>query len=927
MKNLVKSIDCRYNAKGFYSAILATCTFLLVACSGGSDSASNGNSKGTISVNEGKQIAIQTGSYAEVKVALENGKGVAGQAVLIASQNPKVATVLPAKCVLSSDLPNANFCTVKVHGHSNGQAVVTAVAEGYDRQQTPAIVSAAPSIGTLQIMNSQGTYSSSGPVNVTFPATGSAPYNVSITGQLNGSSGLDTASDTAYITYSVASGGSGVSGLPNQCQVTTQAPSCTVTFSVNSNTAAPVVTASVAGAAVSGIPATSLPSIPINIAAASGPAPTPTPTPTAGNGTITIATQSTAGTQAYPGINMPLFVNWTGASTTDSVSVGLTITPGINNKSTSSPIQFYWYVPGNTTMQTNANPPQACTLSYTGVGSPTNCAYGLWVDPNAQVGDSVTISAPSVTTSLGTYTFAPMTLTIAEASSAIRSVTFTNNSTQNIYVGITGGGGWSYKSPTDTSIPPGTPSADIAPGAVSACGLNDGTSPNYTQACPMGSTCRQAGAVPQASVSATPFYCYYDQGTPVAGNSQTNPYEIAAGESTTLSISGSSVSPGGMIWSGNFFGRAGNCDPGSGNTCAISCNNNNDGGACSVGTGASPGMATLAELTFVQGTSGTDYYDVSIINGVNLGVSFGPTAGQVTTSGNTYNCGVAGTKTAGASNFAAASLGNLPNATWVFSPSASNFPSGASLGAVSPASYYRYVVPSASSKIAPKGQNACNQTSDCISNVPTDVCGYSSASINSGPQSNYNLACGAPVAWITADTIWGFNQTASNNAPFMFTTNVGTTSAPNYVVTGDKTSPTPTLWTATGYNESVGDYQLCINQTYSGYLAQPQTGGSILACGGVMWGNTQATLPSGAPATGTGSAGMQITYDSLTMQSASTNWLNYVLPTITWLKQACPTCYTYAFDDKASTFTCNDSTATQPGTLNYEVKFSDVSFQ
>ncbi len=874
-------------------------SFLLVACSGGSDSGSStGSSKGSLSINSGQPIAVQQGSYQEVKVSIDNGTGVSKKHVVIKSDDPSVTSVSPDSCVLSTDAVNSNFCLVKVHGHALGQTKINAVAEGYGLQAAPAVVSTNPSIGTLQVLGSDGSYHT-GTAAVTYNTSGSAPYNVTVTGQLSGSSGIDSSGpDTAYITYSVSSSGAGVAGLPNQCQVTTQNNSCSVTFTVNSGTAAPVVTANVAGGALSNISAGNLPMpVAVSVSAASTPTPPTPPTPpspSSGNGTITIATQS-SGTQAYAGINMPLFVNWTGFNSSDTVPVGLVITPSPSNVSSSSPVQFYSYTAGVAGMNKSLTPPTNCSVTNSG-GTATNCAYGLWVDPNATLGDSVIISAPPVTTALGTYTFTPFTLTVAQAAAPVRTVTFTNNSTQNIYVGITGGGGWSYKSPTQTSVPPGTPSADIQPGAVSSCGPNS----NYTQACPMGSTCAQAGAVPAAD---TPFYCYYDQNAPDNG------YEISAnGGSTTLKISGSAVAANGMIWSGNFFGRAGVCDPGSGQTCPISCNPNNDGGACGLGTGASPGIATLSEVTFNQAFSAPDYYDVSIINGVNLGVSFGPkqTQFQPAPTGNSYNCGVAGTKSLGASSFSTGSSSNLPNATWQFAPTSSNFPPGAALNNVSPASYYRYVIPSANSK------STCTKTSDCTSSVASDVCGYSPASINSGKGSNYANVCGAPVAWITADSIWGFNQDTSNSAPFMFTT-------------GDSTSPTPASWTSTnGYNENVGSYQLCVNQTYSGYLSQPQTGGAILACGGVMWGNTQGTLPTGAPSTATGLA---ITYDGAVMQSASTNWLSYVLPTITWLKQACPTCYTYPFDDKASTFTCSDSSSTTPGTLNYEVKFTDVSFQ
>ena len=125
---------------------------------------------------------------------------------------------------------------------------------------------------------------------------------------------------------------------------------------------------------------------------------------------------------------------------------------------------------------------------------------------------------------------------------------------------------------------------------------------------------------------------------------------------------------------------------------------------------------------------------------------------------------------------------------------------------------------------------------------------------------------------------------------------------------------------------SVGDLQLCINNTYSAY-GNNGTGTTfpvqplVLACGGVMWGATESPGPQQNPA---GNVGLNLTRPAQTVQTANTNWLSYVLPTINWLKQACPTCYTYPFDDMTSTFTCADTTRTPSPVTNYGVAFSDL---
>ena len=47
------------------------------------------------------------------------------------------------------------------------------------------------------------------------------------------------------------------------------------------------------------------------------------------------------------------------------------------------------------------------------------------------------------------------------------------------------------------------------------------------------------------------------------------------------------------------------------------------------------------------------------------------------------------------------------------------------------------------------------------------------------------------------------------------------------------------------------------------------------------------------------------------------------VPTIEWLKQACPTCYTYPFDGMSSTFTCSD--ASRNPSTSYGVTFTDLN--
>jgi hypothetical protein len=151
----------------------------------------------------------------------------------------------------------------------------------------------------------------------------------------------------------------------------------------------------------------------------------------------------------------------------------------------------------------------------------------------------------------------------------------------------------------------------------------------------------------------------------------------------------------------------------------------------------------------------------------------------------------------------------------------------------------------------------------------------------------------------TANEIWGKKPApASAGAPFYFST-----------------TPSPP---AGVQPVTFGDLQLCVNNTNTSF-ALNSGNNPYLACGGVMWGTTQKVLTVGNPSTNVG-LGLTTPNPAMPVQTANAHWITNVLPTITWLKSACPTCYTFPFDDAASTFICNES----GGLLDYTVTFSDL---
>ena len=50
------------------------------------------------------------------------------------------------------------------------------------------------------------------------------------------------------------------------------------------------------------------------------------------------------------------------------------------------------------------------------------------------------------------------------------------------------------------------------------------------------------------------------------------------------------------------------------------------------------------------------------------------------------------------------------------------------------------------------------------------------------------------------------------------------------------------------------------------------------------------------------------------------NWTNIAKPGLLWLKQACPSAYTYPYDDMSSTFTCRKM-INNVNSVNYQVAF------
>lgn len=848
-----------------------TSNFILDGCSGGGSVNAGSNAapqNGYLSASydgnqEIRSIQVTNGSIQKVFISLKGSTGVIGQKVNIDLSNQNIATVSPKTCALSSGSNINSTCMVTINGNSLGNTSLIVSSSGYSGLTLPTTTQSSPVYGQFEVESSDGYYysgeSAINGVNASYPIS---TQQITINAGIFGSSGIES-TNSAVLNFAIEST-NGATLNPNASQacgsITTVNNTCTATktnpiWSVSGTPSAPIqLKGTVAGAILAGIVNPYSPITVFESAAA----------PNVGK--IVVSTQS--GNIVPFGMHAPVFVNWIKGEQTGQVTLTLT-------SSNPSAIQFYAYNESGI-KNTFATTP-TCTLNSP-FESLMSCGYG--VEAMSASGSS-TITATIVSKSLNVPTIESLVLTINAQEAPIRTLKFTNNSqTKPIWIGITQGGANAYTSPAQDGQSV-TTTHDLTPGAVSWCGLN-----NPRAACPVGSTCRPGGAN-----AGGVMFCYWDALVPVGGS-----YLMESnGGSVTVNISGSSSDPNGIIWSGNFFART-KCNESG--VCEVGSCGNGTGLACAPGTGASPGgVVTLGELTF-QKNNNPDYYDVSIINGVNFGLQFGPDQESNPASPlNAYTCGVAGSIQ---NQGSWPSSTGLPAATWLMKPeSTSIYPFDGSVA--NPQIYYSWVD-------GDENSQKCSAES-CTGGL---VCGYhlnsvysSESGINQGTNSVYQQYCGHRIAWLTADSIAGFNKTESNGASSYFNLNqFWTNPVESY----------PTTPSRGNNNIYVTNLQLCNMNTFSSYqnpAPAGSAGNSVLACGGVDWSNYN---------------GQDVTRinSGFTLVTPNPNWVSNVLPTIGWLKTACPTCYTYPFDDPTSTFTCTPA-ATAGNSAVYNATFGDLS--
>lgn len=815
------------------------------------------------------RVQLRSGASKDVAFELAESQALVNQVVNFRVSDPDLAHVTPSSCVVSSGPGKSAACTVTVTGKKKGALRIFAEADGFERDSAPVTVSDENPYGTLSVTPSSAT-------SVSYYTKGrQIPFHFTV--QLTPTAGgKSIPRENPLAVFMNQPAGNPFTFVAQQCVVWTTSASCSIAGTLDATKVAATgfaSTISVVGAWQAAPLAAFNQDDDITITWTGSAAQQP--------GDITISSQNQSN-QVYTGMKAPMFVELAG-NTLDTASYQVTVTSNDPSR-----LVFYQFPDGVNDLgkidqySTNA---VTCNLSLDNTSalakqnSTTSCGYGLYPKASGAAALTVTVSGTSTPAAATPDYSTTVNFLIVDAGqlSNGRTITLINDASEMIVFNANSGTSTAYASSVSmaTGAAPANP-AQSTPGAQAQCGPS-----NPRNACPIGSTCVQGGRAvkPRAGI---PFYCYWDAPTFVSASHTTPANHMPPNSTASLFIPGwSGVTTGAqqVQWSGNYYVQK--CENG---VCPAS--------PPTLGTGSTYPAETLVEVTYQHNTS--DFYDVSIINGVNYGMRFGP-AGTTPDASNAYLCGTAGSMSPMSGTPAANPGGYLPASTWHFAPDASNFP--ASLpGTDSPSSYYAVVEPAPTSAVA----TSCSQQSDCQQpGTSGPQCGWNYAKVGTGTFTfgSADRICGTFNSWATANQVWGWNMTETNAAPF----NLRTSFAVSPSFNGQTTV-------------SGGDLQLCINNTYSAYTtpqpvnAPDGTGNmsNALACGGTDW--TGITRPSAKVTT------------------ANPNWISNVLPTIGWLKAACPTCYTFPYDDPSSTFTCGNSIGNNgSNTLNYTLTIHNIT--
>lgn len=407
---------------------------------------------------------------------------------------------------------------------------------------------------------------------------------------------------------------------------------------------------------------------------------------------------------------------------------------------------------------------------------------------------------------------------------------------------------------------------------VNNCGVNvwfglvsgniNGNACKSDNDCPPHSICNPAA-------NAGAGYCFYPAPVPANGV-----YQLSSGGGTnTASITDYGFQ---FVWSGNLAGRTG-C---TGSGC-VTADCGGGTGACPTGQGFDQ-PATLGELTLLRNS--VDSYDISILNGTNIAMQLTPTTTHTFAndfSPAEYNCSSPGK---------VSQTNGLGNCSWTFDPSASPTPA--------PVYRYRYVTATSN--------QGCTDATSC----PSGVCGLNYDK-TAGTLNSY---CGTLLGYNTPNQVCSYKNTntilpnSNNNVGNIFfdcDSASGVTSAGNaYGTTGNY--PTGTQYTNWALLSCQAQPNMDLNTCFNTASNPPASTSNC--CGCVNW----ATFGSG----------VVVPSDTITCKATNTVWTSNVLPGIVFMKRACPTAYSWPYDDKASSFGCDDiGGSNTTNSVNYTITF------
>lgn len=240
-------------------------------------------------------------------------------------------------------------------------------------------------------------------------------------------------------------------------------------------------------------------------------------------------------------------------------------------------------------------------------------------------------------------------------------------------------------------------------------------------------------------------------------------------------------------------------------------------------------------------------------------------------------------------------------------PPTSGFGTCAWNNAVLPNHQYYWV-----SQVGSSTAGTCTLTSTNTCNSGY-LCGITSA---------FAVACGKFLGFWTGDQVC-YSSSVPTNIRNQFSCDVYLSTLTTYPPTGPSFSPTPTGHTVplilqdlmgckvfTGYTGPV------FNTCYLIYPTSSWNANQISSCCGCTdwWTDTYNGSLIGANSN---------TDTCLSYGANNTDpvWTSYIKNTIIWMKAACPSVYTYPFDDKTSTFTCTNNSEGSSNTTNYTITF------